>query len=407
MRIGIDARFLTHPQHGGFKTYTESLISSLSEIDQDNQYILYIDRPPDENTKIPDKPNFSYRVVPNTIPFLGMVWREQIRLPRLAARDKLDLFHSPCLSAPLFMGCPSVVTIHDMIWLTHKRILGSNSAPSSLRLRVQHLYYHALWNYHKLHNWIAGDISPMVITVSEASKSDIVRTLNFSPDKIFITHEAASGNYRQIDDKCQIVPIREKFELPCKFILALGSADPRKNIKTLIESYALLPAAFRERYELVVVWNFGTLTDSMEQHAANLGVKNQVRFLEWVSNEELVLLYNAASLFVFPSLYEGFGLPLLEAMACGTPVVAANNSSIPEIADQAALLAEAKDPKMLADKMFQALSDESVRNDLISKGFKRAEAFSWKKCALLTIAVYEQIILARQLAGTSIKRSSA
>jgi glycosyltransferase involved in cell wall biosynthesis len=247
----------------------------------------------------------------------------------------------------------------------------------------------------------------MVITVSEASKSDIVRTLNFSPDKIFITHEAASGNYRQIDDKCQIVPIREKFELPCKFILALGSADPRKNIKTLIESYALLPAAFRERYELVVVWNFGTLTDSMEQHAANLGVKNQVRFLEWVSNEELVLLYNAASLFVFPSLYEGFGLPLLEAMACGTPVVAANNSSIPEIADQAALLAEAKDPKMLADKMFQALSDESVRNDLISKGFKRAEAFSWKKCALLTIAVYEQIILARQLAGTSIKRSSA
>jgi len=101
MRIGIDARFLTHPQLGGFKTYTENLIAALAEVDQDNQYFLYLDREPDQTTNIPNKPNFSYRVVPGGIPFLGMVWREQILLPRWAAKDNLDLLHSPCLSSPL------------------------------------------------------------------------------------------------------------------------------------------------------------------------------------------------------------------------------------------------------------------------------------------------------------------
>jgi glycosyltransferase involved in cell wall biosynthesis len=258
-----------------------------------------------------------------------------------------------------------------------------------------------------MRNWVVGTISPAIITVSETSKSDIAQSLGLSPDQIFVTYEAAGSDFKQIEDESQIELIHKKFNLSKEFILSLGSADPRKNIKTLIEAYALLPAAIRDQFQLLVVWNHGTMTTPLEQHAADLGVADQVRFLEWVPNEDLVLLYDAASLFVFPSLYEGFGLPLLEAMACGTPVVAANNSSIPEIADQAALLTEAKDPKMMAEKISLVLSDESLRDDLISKGFKRAEAFSWKKCALQTVGVYEQVALAHRLAGTSIKRSNA
>ena len=117
MRIGIDARFLTHPQKGGFKTYSENLIAALAQIDRDNEYVLYIDRQPEQDTKLPDSANFSYRIIRGDIPYIGMPWREQTRLSRQVSRDKLDLLHSPCLTAPLRLSCASVLTIHDMIWL--------------------------------------------------------------------------------------------------------------------------------------------------------------------------------------------------------------------------------------------------------------------------------------------------
>jgi alpha-1,3-rhamnosyl/mannosyltransferase len=226
-------------------------------------------------------------------------------------------------------------------------------------------------------------------------------------EKIFVTYEAASGDFREISDQQQIGVMREKYYLSEEYILALGSADPRKNIHTLLKAYALLPTSVRDRYQLVIVWNNGYLTSSIDQEVEAAELCDRVQFLEWVSNDDLVLLYNAAALFAFPSCYEGFGLPLLEAMACGTPIVAANNSSIPEIADKASLLTEADNAHAIAETISLALSDESLRADLIAKGFKRAAFFSWDKCALQTIDVYKQVLLTRQLTQTTIERSNA
>jgi alpha-1,3-rhamnosyl/mannosyltransferase len=222
-----------------------------------------------------------------------------------------------------------------------------------------------------------------------------------------VTYEAASSEFRRIADQQQIEAMREKYYLGEEYILALGSADPRKNIHTLLEAYALLPAAVQDRYKLVIVWNHGYLASSVDQEIEAAGLCDRVNFLEWVSNDDLVLLYNAAALFAFPSRYEGFGLPLLEAMACGTPIVAANNSSIPEIADKAALLTEAEDAQALADVISLALSDDAVRTDLIEKGFKRAAHFSWDNCALQTIDVYKQALMRRHLASKTVEGSSA
>lgn len=383
MRIGIDARFLTHPQPGGFKTYTRNLIAALADIDAKNEYVLYIDRPADQDTPLPDQPNFTTCIVPGSLPLLGMPWREQVGLSRQATRDKLDLLHSPSLTAPLCLTCPSVVTIHDMIWFFPERF--SKGSPSSGKRKLMGWYYRFVPHF-------AARRAAALLTVSQAAKESIVRHLGLPPSQIFVTHEAAGHIYRRVDDPEKIEALRQKHNLVSDFILAIGSADPRKNIATLVRAYALLPTFLQEQYQLAIVWTHNLLAADLAEQIEALDINSRLQFLERVSDEELVLLYNAASLFVFPSLYEGFGLPLLEAMACGTPVVAANNSSIPEIVGEAALLIEAEDTEAMAGTIARVLVDEILRTVLIEKGLKRAASFSWTKCARQTVAVYRRVL---------------
>ena len=382
MRIGIDAQFLTHPQPGGFKTYTENLVTSLAEIDAENEYFLYLDRTPNEDLKIPQKPNFTCRIVAGDYPGIGMPWREQIALPLQVARDRLDLFHSPCQTGPLFLTCPSVVTIHDVIWFFSRKF--TTGRPRPLRRNLIGWYIRSI-SPHVAHRASA------IITVSKASKNDIARFLGIPEQKIFVTLEAASSIYCQIDDLQQLNLIRKKFDLSPEFILAIGSADPRKNISMLIEAYALLPHDLRSQHQLVIVWTHNYLEEEINQQITKLGITDLVKFIPRASDDDLILLYNAAALFVFPSLYEGFGLPPLEAIACGTPVLAANNSSLPEILGDAALFVDLKNDAELALKMTELLTNEQVRSDLIRKGFNRVKEFSWKKCASETLELFRQI----------------
>jgi glycosyltransferase involved in cell wall biosynthesis len=380
MRIGVDARFLTHPQAGGFKTYTTNLLTALADEDQDNEYIVYIDRHPPAHTQLPSGANFIIRGVPGSLPLGGMAWREQIMLPLRAAQDKLDILHSPSLSAPLYLNCRSVVTIHDMIWHMPKTFSKSNRLPRKRALMS--LYYRYVPR-------LAARKAAVILTVSCAAKTSIVQHLGINPKNICVTHEAASNLYHQVDNLTAIEAVRRKYQLSSTFILAIGSADPRKNIELLVQAYAALPPALRETYQLAIVWTHDLLAPRLAAQVRELGVSHRIRFLKHVANDDLLLLYNAASLFVFPSRYEGFGLPLLESMACGTPVVAANNSSIPEITADAALLFETDNPCDLSKAIITVLTDDSLRAILIRKGLRRVSDFSWKNCARGTIAAYE------------------
>jgi glycosyltransferase involved in cell wall biosynthesis len=383
MRIGIDARFLTHPQAGGFKTYTRNLIAALAEVDSENQYVLYLDREPDQDAQIPDNPNIAAHVVPGAAPLVGMPWREQVRLARRAALDQLDLLHSPCLTAPLRLACSSVVTIHDMIW--HFPARYSNGRSDSGKRQLMEWYYRFVPR-------MAAHRAAAVITVSHAAKESIVQHLAIAPDRIFVTCEAASPIYRQVTDPEALDAIRQKYDLP-DFVLAIGSADPRKNLKSLVQAYALLPVSLQERYHLAIVWTHSLMAEEVADQVEALGLKSRVHFLQQVCDQDLVSLYNAAWLFVFPSLYEGFGLPPLEAMACGTPVVAANNSSIPEIVGDAALLIDAEDVRGMAESMARVLADGALQRDLSAKGLKRVTGFSWAQCACQTLDVYRHAAL--------------
>ncbi len=386
MRIGIDARFLTHPQKGGFKTYTENLVTALACVDDRNQYILYLDREPEQSTRIPQQPNFAYKVL-KQLPGIGMPWREQVGISLQTSRDRIDLLHSPCLTAPLTHACPLVMTIHDTIWLFPQKY--SRSDIFSLHWKLMQWYQITIPR-------IASRHASAILTVSQLSKDDIVRHLGIDPAFIHVTHGAVSSTFQPVDDPGRAESLRTKYGLNTKYIFGIGSADPRKNIETLVNSYALLPESLRAEYHLAIMWTAPVLAEAISKRIDDLGIGRFVHFLYQVPNEDLVFLYNEASLFVFPSLYEGFGLPVLEAMACGTPVVAANTSSIPEVAGDAALLVEARDAKGIAGAMERVLSDERLASGMVQKGLKRNSMFSWEKCARETIMVYNQTLLSKQ-----------
>jgi glycosyltransferase involved in cell wall biosynthesis len=382
MKIGIDARFLTHPQPGGFKTYTRNLITALAGIDTENEYILYTDRLPVDQSDPPGQPNFSARVVPGLLPVIGMPWREQVGLARQVTRDRIDIFHSPCLTAPLNLACPLVITVHDMIWAFPEKY--SQSGSWSIKREFMALYNRLVPKY-------AIRRASAIITVSLVSKNNIIELLGLNADLIFVTHEAAGSSFQLIRDVNSIESMRRNYDLCSDYILALGAADPRKNIKTLIQAYGLLSEELRGKYQLVIVWTHPFLADEISKQVEELGLMNHVRFLRQVSNDDLAMLYTAASLFVFPSHYEGFGLPLLEAMACGAPVIAADNSSIPEIVGEAALLFDAQDVNEMSSVMHQVLTDETVKMRLQKDGLKRSAQFSWNMCGRETIAVYNSV----------------
>jgi glycosyltransferase involved in cell wall biosynthesis len=386
MKIGIDARFLTHPQHGGFKTYTENLVAALARLDRENDYVLYLDREPVAGDLIPQQSNFQTRIVPGSLPMIGVPWREQVLLSRQATVDRVDLFHAPCLTAPLYLSCPLVITVHDMIWAFPERF--SQKAKLSLKRKFMEWY-----NYYVPE--AATRRASAILTVSHAAENDIRQLLKVPAEKITVTWEAARSSFWKIEDQECLETTRKKYDLHSKFILAIGSADPRKNISALVQAYSLLHRTLQEKYHLAVVWTHTHLAEAMSHQIAQLGIEGQVHFLQNVSNEELVHLYNSASLFVFPSLYEGFGLPILEAMACGTPVVAARNSSIPEITGDAALLFDPENVQQIAETITYILSRENVGSALIQNGLARSALFSWEKCAAETLSVYREVLLSK------------
>jgi glycosyltransferase involved in cell wall biosynthesis len=209
---------------------------------------------------------------------------------------------------------------------------------------------------------------------------------------VLVTYEAAPRIFKRIDDEASIRVVLGRYGLEARYILGIGSADPRKNVQTLLRAYASMELKLQEIHQLVIILTHSSMGINLIQQAQALGLTGRVRFLENVPDNDLVLLYNAAILFVFPSVEEGFGLPLLEAMACGVPVVASDNSSLPEIAADAAILVEARDADAIGSVMSEVLTQESIQQRLRARGMERASSFSWERCALQTILGYEAAV---------------
>ena len=287
-------------------------------------------------------------------------------------------FHPYFLSLPLFKKGKSVLTIHDLIYLIYPK-----AYPSGIRGKLVY------W----LQRMLVKKMDA-IITISETSKKDIVRFLNIPAEKINVIHLAAGGNFKPISDKMFLASIRAKYHLPDQFVLYVGDVNYNKNIFTLCKACKSL------KIPLVIVGKQAAEKDFDRAHPETqplvkflreFGEDKGVIRLGFVPNEELVAIYNLASLYSQPSYYEGFGLPLLEALASGTPVVASKIQAHVEIADDACLYADPKDPADFADKIKQVLEDNNLRKELITKGKAKAREYSWDKVAKETVAVYEKV----------------
>jgi glycosyltransferase involved in cell wall biosynthesis len=364
MRIGINALFLERPETGSGQ-YTRHLLEALAKVDPTNEYLLFSPGP---------TPPISNR---------AKLWFEQVSFPR--ACRHLDLAHVPYFASPLFPTVPTVVTVHDLIPLILPAYRGSPLVRLYTRLVAA-----------------AARRAEAIITVSQASERDIVRYLQIPPERIHVTYEAAGEAFQPVEDeacpepsrRAQLAAIRQKYALPERYLLYLGGFDQRKNLSTLLRAFALLVS--KQQARLVIAGRLpgrdGPLFPDPRRQVGELGLEERVIFTGWVPEEDKPALLSGATAFVFPSLYEGFGLPALEAMACGTPVIASSRSSLPEVVGEGGILVEPTDVEALVEAMRVLLADDVLRAELRQRALAQAARFSWKQTALETLAVYRKAV---------------
>lgn len=367
MKIGIDARLLTDNKTG-IGTYTNRLITELAAADKENQYVLYTDKEHEFN--MPD--NFSIRLIPQR---RRILWTN-LYLPWYLSADNIDIFHSVAnFEVPIMARCKIVVTIHDLIPLLYPELV-----PFRYRVLFRTLIKKA------------AERSKKVLTVSHSSKKDIIELLGINSDRVVVIYEAGHTQSPSILDKTTPDQIRERFKLCGRYILFVGVIEPKKNIPTLIKAFKLLKRnGGGGDIKLVIAGGKGWFYDQVFTCVEELGLKNEVIFTGFVSKEDLYQLYNGAELFVFPSLYEGFGLPPLEAMACGTPVVCSNTGSLPEVVGDAGIFVDPMDLNGWVEAMRGVLNNPSLQARMVEKGLERAKQFSWKKTAEETLKVYHEV----------------
>jgi glycosyltransferase involved in cell wall biosynthesis len=364
VRIGIDARKL---YDYGIGTYIRNLLKQLARIDRETEFVLFC-RPQDAKGLASLGENF--RAVPEAAGHYSI--GEQVRIPWAIRREGVTLFHAPHYVLPPLVTCSSIVTIHDCIHLMFPEYL-----PGRLAL-----------GYARASMAIAARRATRILTVSESSKRDIVRLVDAAPEKIDVIYNAYDERFSCEPREEDVVRVRERYQLQDQFVLYAGNVKPHKNVERLIEAMQIAHARGLDHLKLVVIGEDLSKGASLRRAVHRHNLHKYVRFLGYLPESTLAVMYRLAGVFVFPSLYEGFGLPPLEAMASGTPVVTSNVSSLPEVAGAAAVLVNPLDPGEIADGIYRVLTDESLRRDLRAKGLVRASEFSWETSARRVREIY-------------------
>lgn len=370
MKIGINTRYIQNRQTG-IENYTLNLLLNLKKVDKDNEYVLFFGSDKAVPLEITEC-GFNYDVckIPTRNQLTKVIW-SHFYLPLQIKRLKLDLFHEPLFIAPIFKSSPTVVTVYDLAFI---------HVPDCFPYRAK-FYFKAL---------LAKSLksSDRVIAISVSTKNDIVENFGISPNKIDIVYPGIDEAFKLIGDKEILEAVRVKYGLD-DFVLAVSLISPRKNIIRLIKAFGLLKAEGGGNHKLVIVGGNGWGYEEAHLQVRRSGLEGEVKFLGYVPKKDLVCLYNLAKAFVYPSLYEGFGMPVLEAMACGCPVAASNVSSVPEACGDAALFFDPYSIEGISSVTSRLLRENDLRHKCIQNGFKQIGKFSWKKAAETTVNIYK------------------
>jgi glycosyltransferase involved in cell wall biosynthesis len=362
MRIGINAHLLSSVptyRSAGVSHSIYHLISGLAAFDQQNEYVIF-------GNEAHLAPLLShadnFEICPSPWPTnkpLSRVAFEQTMLSYLIKKYRLDFFHAPVNVLPLVSSCPGVVTIHDLAFI-----------------RYPEYFIHAKRLYQQFFTARSAHKARLVIAVSEATKRDLIDYFHIDPDNILVCYNTVDPDFRPITDEASLAAFRLCRHLPDRFLFYIGTLEPRKNLIMLVEAFECLHRVYQLPQRLVIAGAKGWLFDELFARVKDLGLEKDIIFPGFLPQEELLWWYNAADLFVYPSLYEGFGLPVVEALACGVPVVTSNISSLPEIGGDAVMVANPHDPRDFARKIYTVLTDTALATQLRHRGVSHAQKFS-------------------------------
>lgn len=369
MRIAIDAHSVGTGL-GGNESYATNLVEALAEIDDVNRYTLYVTRREAVERFSNRWPNFSVRA---TLPHTPLI-RIPLTLSAELRRNPVDVLHVQ-FTAPPFSPCPVVVSIHDLSFEHLPKTFKWRSR-KQLRITVRR----------------SAREAAQVIALSEYARNDIIDTYRVSPEKVSVIPLAAPAHFRPVNDEQELQRVRQTYGIEGDYILSVGAIQPRKNLSRLVAAYSRLRRANPEGKlpRLVLVGKCAWLYDETLRTIKELEVSNSVVLTGYVPEADLPALYSGALCFVYPSYFEGFGLPPLEAMKCGAPVIVGNKTSLPEVVGDAGLLVDPFEVDDIAAAIEKVISDSNLRAQLRVKGLERAKLFDWRETARQTLAVYEK-----------------
>jgi len=365
MHVLIDARMVSS-QNFGISRYVVNLVKNLAKIDKDNKYTILV-----QNDFLAGSIKASnFECIYSQIKWLSV--QEQLLLPFLVKKINPDIFHATSFVVPRIKVCKNIITIHDLIHMIF---------PDQYNL-LHRLYY----------RFIVGPAvraADQILTVSESSRKDIAKYFKVPLDKITATRLSAEENFKPQSQEA-IRGIRDQYRIgEREFILYVGNRKPHKNLPTLISAFGLFKKKYKNEYFLALS---GEPDEELSRLSKDSGIEDQIIFLGKVKEDDLPAVYSTAEAFVCPSLYEGFGLPVLEAMACGAPVITSNISSLPEVIGDAGIMVDPYSAEDLAEKMREISVNTALAEEMREKGLQRAKLFTWEKCALQTLKVYTGIV---------------
>lgn len=386
MKIAFDCS-LVPGQRGGVGQYSYQLARAFERVDAENSYTLFVLARMDKKLEsrrlgLPDKGNFRVVVKRTPVPFQLLHLGRSLPVLRPHAREYMlggieaDIVHSNSFIVPEFRGSRKkvVVTVYDTSVMSHPEC--------HRKMNIMHCARGIKE---------AVERADSIIAISEHTKRDIIKYFNAPEELITVTHLAAGPEYREVRDKAALAAAKAKYNLPEAYVLFIGSLEPRKNIKGLLKAYSMVPTKLRKEFPLVIAGGKGWMNSDIPSLVEGLGINESVRFAGYIDGQDISAVYSGASVFAYPSLYEGFGLPILEAMSCGAPVVTSKTSSMPEVAGDAAVVVDPLSAGELAFALETVLEEEGLRADMKKKGLARAAAFSWDRCAQETLEVYRKV----------------
>ncbi|WP_080240290.1 glycosyltransferase family 4 protein [Spirosoma rigui] len=372
MRIGIEAQRLLRPHKHGMDIVALELIRALQAIDHDNEYFIFV-RPDSDTACLTLQANFTLVQLPG----MNYVQWEQVALPRALRAYRIDVLHCTANTGPLLTGVPVILTLHDLLFM--QTPAGVNTATLYQRLGNR---YRALLVRRLVRR------CQSILTISQFAAQQISRELNLPAERIRVLYNGVSTRFCEAIPAGQLTRVQQTYQLPPRYFFFLGSTDPRKNSVNVLNAFIRYGATDPD-IQLIVSGKQPSYLKRLLSADEFAFVETRCRFIGYVPDDDLPALYTLAETFLFPSLSEGFGLPILEAMACGTPVITGTLTSMPEVAGNAAVLVDATQPQRIANAMQRLSQDTVLRQMLIRNGKERVTQFSWMRTAEQLLAIYK------------------